>query len=83
MTYESVPRIEVIYRIPGQDAAITETVPERRMEQRIRTLLKHGRKIEEIARSAHHPFRSCGAPPLRPDPGGMRWPRSRERSSGT
>ena len=49
MTYESVPRIEVIYRIPGQDATITETVPERRMEQRIRTLLKHGRKIEEIA----------------------------------
>jgi len=49
MTYESVPRIEVIYRIPGQDATVSETVPEHRMEQRIRTLLKHGRKIEEIA----------------------------------
>lgn len=49
MTNQSEPRIEVIYRIPGQDATVSETVPEHRMEQRIKTLLKHGRKIEEIA----------------------------------
>lgn len=42
------PRVEVVYRIPGQDATVTEAVPESRMEQKIKTLLKHGRKIEEI-----------------------------------
>lgn len=66
MTHPKEPMEEVIYRIPGQDATVTETVPESRMEQRIKTLLKHGRKIEEIGGQRTSELAPAAPRPLAP-----------------